>query len=313
MFFKSHREPDTTQLQQTLNDIEARLSTFLQKLDERANELLEGFLAEAPGIIAADNHYGQGYSRFLAATRGQISTLRKKVQDVREQQVTQTMYQYDNAWPAGSSGNKLLYDWQNRCYERINNWEEALYAKETAAIEKAEWKDYEPLFRQLIDNYNTEKEKVHCKQCGAKLNIDRMYYYSTYVSCDFCQTQNIFDPGTNARLLEDTARKLAEQRCKPILDAHVHQQQRERALYHQAHELHLSMVHEKSASVLSQKKSTIDRLEAERQEAIRRAPELLEKYYRDMFDEMSILLPDLKEHNDRFFQSIKTSYLNRNH
>lgn len=309
MFFKDEQ---TDTLKHSLGELETRLATFLQKLDERADQLLEGFTAEAPAMLAADDLYGQTYSRFLAATRGQLATLRKKVQEVRESQVEATLAQYQSAFAFGSPAYQVLYEWRERCLRKIYGWEENLYQKETAAIEKAEAKDYEPIFRQLLSNYYREAANVHCKQCGGKLTIGRVYYYSTYVACDFCHTQNIFDPGTNARQLEETARKLGEQRSKPLLDAHHAAQARERTLYHQAHELHLGMIHEKSASVIRNTQHTIDTLETERVKAQQAAPALLEQYYRAVFDEMSKLLPDLKEHNERFFRSMQTSYLQRN-
>lgn len=309
MFFKD-KQTDT--LKNDLNELETRLDTFLQKLDERAGQLLEGFTAEAPDIMAADDLYGQTYSRFLAATRGQLATLRKKVQEVRESQVEPTLARYESASAFGSPAYQVLYECRERCFKKIYDWEENLYRKETDAIEKAEAKDYEPIFRQLLSNYYREADHVHCKQCGAQLTIGRVYYYSTYVACNFCHTQNIFDPGTNARQLEETARKLGEQRSKPLLNAHHAAQTLERTLYHQAHQLQLGLIHEKSTAVIQATRQTIATLEAGRVKAQKEAPALLEQYYRAVFDEMSRLLPDLKEHNERFFQSMQTSYLQRN-
>ena len=298
---------DKATLQTELNSIEQRLDTFLGKLNERADLLLQGFLAEAPTIMASDNIHGQAYYRFLSATRGQISTLRQKVNEAKEKQIDPLVFTYSR--DITSPLSHLVYEWRNRCYDKIHHWEEALHARETKAIVQAEAKDYEAVFQGLIDQYNVEKEKVHCKQCGAKLVIEGMYYYSTYIPCPFCQTQNIFDPGTNARQLEETARKLAEQRSKPILEEHEACNHKERELYHRNHELQLSLIHEKDPSVIRDKKNTIREQEAQRIAAQQKAPLLLEQYYRSVFDEMSKLLPDLREHNERFFQSIQSSYL----
>ncbi|BAV07132.1 hypothetical protein SAMN05421788_102241 [Filimonas lacunae] len=298
-------------LMQQLSDTEQRLNAFLQKLDQRADELLEGYLAEAPAIIAGDDQYGQSMYRFTNATRGQIQTLRQKADDVRQKQIRPLYESYATSANFGTPVYSTVQDWFNRCTDTLNAWEDNLFNRMDTAIEKAEWKDYEVVFSNLMNNYHQQKENVHCKQCGAKLTIEGVYYYSTYIPCNFCNTQNIFDPGTSARELEHTARQLAEQRCKPMKDAHEQMNQHERDLYMQGHELHLSLIHEKDKNTINTVNNKIAALEAERQEAIRKAPELLEAYYRAMFDEMTKLLPDLSEHNDKFFLSIKESYLQK--
>lgn len=309
MFFSNKQQTDITPLQTALENIENRLQVFLVKLDERVDLLLEGFIAEAPAVMAGDNIHGQAYYRFRSATSGQLSTIRQKVQEVRENQVNATWYQYEGAVDFGSTASQLLYGWRQRCFDKINGWEEALYQKEQQMIAQVEAKDYELIFRELIRQYTLEKEQVHCRQCGARLVIEGMYYYSVYIPCQFCSTQNIFDPGTNARKLEETARKLAEQRSKPILDQHEAMQTGERDLYHQMHELHLSLIHEKDQEIVREKKQTIVALDVQRKHALDEAPLLLERYYKSVFETMSELLPDLREHNERFFQAIQTSYL----
>lgn len=296
------------ELHQQLQETENRLLSFLHKLNERADLLLEGFVAEAPAILAGDTRYEQAYHRFLAATRGQLQTIREKVREARSQQIEALYLQHSGQYYSGGAATSLT-EWYHRCLNAITKWEEALYQRETQAIEKAEWKDYEAVFRQLMDGYHREKESIHCKQCGARLQINQVYYYSVYVPCPFCQTQNIFNPGTNARQLEETARKLAEQRSKPLLEEHHLQQQLERELYLQAHELHLTMIHEKNNQVVREKQHAITQLEAQRQEALQKAPKLLEAYHRSVFNEITQLLPDLHEHNERFYNAIRAQYV----
>lgn len=309
MFFGNKRQEHIGPLQTDLENIESRLYVFLAKLDERADMLLQGFIAEAPAVMADDNIHGQAYYRFRSATSGQLATLRQKVQEVRESQINGTWYKYDGSFDFGGAASNLLYDWRQRCFEKLNSWEETLYKKEQQAIDQVEAKDYEVIFHELIRQYEGEKENVHCKQCGAKLVIEGMYYYSVYIPCQFCHTQNIFDPGTNARKLEETARKLAEQRNKAILEQQEAMQTGERELYQQMHELHLSLIHEKDSKVVQEKQKTIAALEIQRKHALEEAPLLLEQYYKAVFETMSELLPDLREHNERFFQAMQTSYL----
>lgn len=295
------------ELQQHLQATEQRLDTFLARLTQRAQELLNGFEQEAANIRRNDTLYGQAYSRFLAATRGQVQKLREKVKEVEDSQITPVFYTHCTQ-ASDSSFSAVVYEWRNRCQAKILQWEEQLYASESAAIERAEWQDYETVFQNHLNQYNTEKEKVVCKQCGAKLAIHQVYYYTVYVTCSFCQTQNIFNPGTSARQLEDTARKLAEQRSRPLLEQQQFYQQRGRDLYMQAHELQLSLIHEKNKQVIQEKQQAIVRLEEQRQEAVVKAPQLMEAYHRSVFDELNNLLPDLREHHEKFYRAITTHY-----
>lgn len=295
-----------TELKQHLEATEQRLDVFLHKLSLRAQELLSGFEHEAPGIRAGDTLYGQAYSRFLAATRGQIQKLREKVREVEETQITPVFYSHTSQ--SGNAVYSMVYEWRNRCQARILQWEEQLYTLEAAAIERAEWQDYEAVFHKHLNQYHAEKEEVFCKQCGAKLTINQVFYYSVYITCAFCHTQNIFDPGTSARQLEDTARKLAEQRSRPLLEQQQFYQQRERDLYMQAHQLQLSLVHETNSRIIQEKQQAITRLEEQRQEAVLKAPELMEAYHRSVFDELNRLLPDLREHHEKFYRAISTRY-----
>ncbi|WEK38399.1 MAG: hypothetical protein P0Y53_12910 [Candidatus Pseudobacter hemicellulosilyticus] len=309
MFGSNKQQPETARLTRELDSIETRLDSFLSTLTERADALLEGFVETAPGIMDNDNIHGQAYSRFLAATRGQISTLRQKVQDTRSRQIDPVYIQHQHSLPFGSPAATMLFEWQHRCAEKMHAWEAALMNKESKAIEKAEDKDYALLFKELLDRYNIEKEKVFCQQCGAKLEIDRLYYYSVYISCPFCSSQNIFNPGSSARQLEATARKLAEQRSKPLLEEQEACVEKERECYFQQHELQLQLIHEKNSGKIRETREAISRLEARRQEALQKAPLLLEQYYQMVFEEMSTLLPDLRQHHERFYQAIQASYL----
>lgn len=295
------------ELQQHLEATEQRLDAFLVKLAQRAQELLNGFEQEAVNIRRNDTIYGQAYSRFLAATRGQVQKLREKVKEVEETQIMPVFYR--NCTQSSLAGfSSMVYEWRNRCQAKILQWEEQLYARESAAIERAEWQDYETVFQSHLQQYHAEKEKVYCKQCGAKLAINQVYYYTVYITCTFCQTQNIFNPGTSARQLEDTARKLAEQRSRPVLEQQQFYQQRERDLYMQAHELQLSLIHEKNNQIIKEKQQAIARLEEQRQEAVVKAPQLMEEYHRSVFDELNNLLPDLREHHEKFYRAITTHY-----
>lgn len=291
-----------------LDALENRLDAFLTKLNERIDILLDGFLEEAPAIIAGDDRFGQAYYRFSSAMQGQAGNMREKVREVREKQIEPAFQQYIDTVSAGSDAYRLLYDWRNRCGEKVNLWEERLQQRIDAAVEQAERKDYGPVFQQMLDAYWQQCKTVNCRQCGAALDIQQVYYHSAYVSCTGCQTQNIFEPGVIARDIEHTARKLAEQRSKQFMDARYQQEQEEQDLYQQMHALQLAMGFEERMTKTGPKYEQLRMLEAKRVLAENNVNELLDKYYRSIFNELNQLLPDLQEHHEKFFLSLQTNY-----
>ncbi|QHS60181.1 hypothetical protein [Chitinophaga agri] len=291
-----------------LDALENRLDSFLAKLNERIDVLLDGFMEEAPAIIASDDRYGQAYYRFSSAMQGQAGNMREKVREVREKQIEPVFQQYIDTVAAGSDGYRLLYEWRNRCGNKTDSWEERLQQRIDTAIGQVERKDYEPVFQQMLDTYWQQCKTVNCRQCGGALDIQQVYYHSAYVSCTSCQTQNIFEPGVIARDIEHTARKLAEQRSKHFMDAHEQQQKEEQDLYQQMHALQLAMSFEERTAKKGPRYDQLIMLEARRVQAENNVHELLDKYYRGIFNELNLLLPDLKEHHEKFFLSLQTNY-----
>lgn len=293
-----------------LQDTERRLEVFLGKLDERLDLLLSGFVEEAPAVREQDDRYEQAYNRFCSAMRGQVKAMQKKVQEVREQQVETLFYAYLNAYPIGSSASRILGDWRIRCIEKIERWESELRRKQGISLEQVESRDYEPVFQRMLDEYREQCAVLKCRQCGAKLDITQVYRYTVYVACGFCQTQNIFNPGSAIGSLEDIARKLAEQRSKHILIQHERMKTQERERYHEMHALKLSMGFDRHSKD-NEQTWRLEMLEVQWMEAQKSAPELLDRYYRNVFDELTNLLPDLKEHHEKFYNSIRTNYFKR--
>lgn len=291
-----------------LEALENRLDAFLVKLDERVEILLSGFIAEAPSVMAEDDRFGQAYYRFSSAMKGQAANMREKVQEVRDKQIEPVFCRYIDTFSVSSDAHRILYDWRHRCARKVDDWEERLQNRVDQAIEEVERKDYEPIFQQMMDTYWQQCKVVNCKQCGAKLDIQQVYYYSAYVACTYCQTQNIFDPGTTARDLEQTARKLAEQRSKHLLDAHELKKNEERELYSQMHELQVTLSTQQFLTKSGPVYDQIRALEAKRVQAEKDAPELLDQYYRSIFDELNKLLPDLNDHHEKFFRSLQANY-----
>ncbi|SHN37805.1 hypothetical protein [Chitinophaga sp. CF418] len=291
-----------------LDALENRLDTFLAKLDERVDVLLSGFIEEAPSVMAEDDRFGQAYYRFSSAMNGQAGNMREKLREVLEKQIEPVYYRYSDTFSVESEAYSILREWRHRCARKADEWEEQLRHRVDEATEQVERKDYEPVFEQMMNTYWQQCQSVNCRQCGANLNIKQVYYYSAYVTCAYCQTQNIFEPGAMGRDIEHTARKLAEQRSKHFMDAHLERKNEERSLYEQMHELQLTLSTQEFMTKSGPVYEQIRLLESKRIQAENEAPELLDKYYRNIFDELTKLLPDLEEHHEKFFKSLQANY-----
>ncbi|TWW01621.1 hypothetical protein [Chitinophaga pinensis] len=298
----------TEAIQSELAALESRLDNFLTKLNDRVDILIEGFIAEAPAIMATDDRFGQAYYRFASGMKGQATNMREKVREVLETQIEPTFSRYTDTLPVGTDAYRLVHDWRHRCADKANTWEDQLQHRVDAATEQVERKDYEPIFRDMVNQYLQQCKSIHCTQCGDNLQITQVYYHSAYVACPSCNTQNIFEPGVIARDLEQNARKLAEQRSKHFMDAHEQKRAEEEDLYQQMHTLQLKMSFQELQSKSGPLYAQLLALNKQRVEAENEIPAQLDKYYRNIFDELNALLPDLKEHHEKFFISLQNNY-----
>ena len=72
----------------------------------------------------------------------------------------------------------------------------------------------EEKLREIVEEYNAVKDKFHCSQCGANLEIKELYFISTYITCPYCQTQNTFVPSDKMREFEFVAKDFAEEKTR---------------------------------------------------------------------------------------------------
>ncbi|MBN9296136.1 MAG: hypothetical protein J0I41_03945 [Filimonas sp.] len=262
---------ELSSMQQELAAIEQRWYTFLSKLEEKYDEVLTAFEAEAPSIYEQDEDYAKRtYHRFKSGMDGQLTAIRKKMQDTAEVQIRNTYRKYDTA------SYNSPYEWRNRCLDAEHQWEERTNAKRDAAfakVEQAVSEDLEVQYANILATYEQIKNKFTCTQCGCKLTIDRLYFISTYITCPACNTQNTFEPGTQIRTLEWLARPLAEHRTK-----HLYEQYQQH-VYNGRHDDRVAYRQGKEAESM-----------------------YYEKYLRAMFDEMNNIIPDKREQNELFYQ-----------
>lgn len=180
------------------NNITDRARTFFTKMDERAEEIMEE--AKASGQLVADadsDPFKRSYLQFKGAIIAQFTAIIQKGATTFQTQIM------PKAGGAEMISLSQLY----------NNWHTKVLSMMTHAFDDVEERNLEQEYKEIIESYNLAKDKFHCKQCGAKLAIKQFYFHASYISCEYCQTQNTFDPGTRARLMEHIARPLAESRC----------------------------------------------------------------------------------------------------
>ena len=289
-----------------MSENRSRWFTFIEKLQERMNELGEASIPELQNAFTNDaDVYKRQYHLMSSGIKGQFTQILDKARTVYEEKVNDFFYEVNNSIPSittntGREYHDMIYEYREACYKQMDSLEK-LYHIWNGKVSATSFTDYEAEYKKILDEYEARKNEYHCSKCGAQLIVDRIFFTSTYITCNFCQSQNTFEPGSQARALEHIGRSLAEQRTQYLLDAYTREKSKVDDLYNELHKLKLSLIHEKSTTVKSGIEQQIIRLENERQQVINDAPDKYRNYLRAMFDEWNKIVPDLKEHNEKFY------------
>ena len=288
----------------TLEESKERWFLFLEKLEIKIEELCTVAIPELKELLATDEDiYKRTFHRVYAGVNGQLQNIREKARDTYDDKIIEM---YENIKPEISVLNpyyNLLSDFRTVCSERYHKDFEQKYEYWQNQLEKARERDLEIEYNKIVTEFDAIKNKFNCKQCGGNITIEKIFFMTTYITCSHCQTQNTFDPSTQARMLQNFAKELAEQRTSHLYEIYLTENNKERELYHEKHELSLSTIHEKDKKVLEQKNIQMDILEKRRKEVIKNAPKLYLTYLRAMYDEWNKITPDLKEHNEKMYEN----------
>jgi hypothetical protein len=248
------------------------------------------------------------FHRVYSGVMGQIENIRKKAYDAYDDKILNTYESIKSEVSVTSPHHNLVSEFRNRCMERYYQAFDKKLQYWREQIEATKEEDLEIKYQKILAEYEAIKHQFTCKQCGGGLTIDKIFFISTFITCPSCQTQNTFEPSTQARSLQFLAYGLAEQRVAHLLAAYQYQVSLERELYFQRHELSLSATFEKDKKLKAEKDQKIMQLTAQRQAAIDKAPELYKIYLRAKYDEINKILPDLKEHNEVRYQNELNSF-----
>lgn len=309
--FTSDKEKEPDWIAQA-NETKERWFVFLEKLETKMQELCEAAIPELEDSFKNDDDiYKRTHGRLLAGINGQLENIRRKAYDTYDEKIQGFYQTVQGNVSALSPHYNMLFNFRNECSNRyhrqfddkLHYWQEQL--KNTGK------ENLEIKYQALLDEFEAIKNKFNCRQCGAPLHINQIFFINTYITCPHCQSQNSFEPSTQAKQLEHLGRELAEQRTAPLLQAYENELQKERDLYQQKHETALSMIHEKDKKRREQTNLLTEDLERQRQQAIRNAPGLYETYLRAMFDEWNKIVPSLAPQNEKFYQRMLSDFRNR--
>jgi len=165
-----------------------RWSAFLEKIEARHDELLQGAAQALPGLVPDAGFDLLPFSNALTAVRTQCIGLWQKI---------------DRTW-SDSAEAALEADGADRNTERARGSVAA--ARMERALRKAEVEIAAAAAEIVVERARaTLTKEFKCTRCGAALKPKQSFFRSHYVPCEFCQSMNTFEPGMIARQVEHFA------------------------------------------------------------------------------------------------------------
>lgn len=286
-------------------EVQQRWVAFLQKLETRANELCEASIPELKAIFGNGRDYNEiSYGQVKAGILGQLENIRKKAYDTNEEKINGFYEKINDSIDFHSPDKDRLYKFRDECRQHHNALENRLshWRAEIDSIEAA--KDPEAEYREILQEYENIKNKFTCTQCGGHLQVEKIFFITTHVTCPYCKTQNTFEPGTQARNLEFLARQLAEQRTQYLLNDYLIHNRQVDMLFHELRNLKSDAHFAPNQSEKNKLLQKITGLENELTERNKKSAQLYEHYLRTMFDEWNSIVPDLAKQNEGFYRRL---------
>jgi len=197
--------------------MQERWSTFLQKLEERMEELCTAAIGELRTMREqAGGRFDMNLHQVHSGIIGQLTNMEKKLREVYEQQVNPYYNQLDKQLEEAGFRSDMAYEFREACSLRQEQFEKQR-DQWKEQLERAMKPDNEAEYQAILQEYEEIKHKFDCSQCGAGIMLDKIYFTTTYLKCEACGTQNTFQPSTRAAGLPHLARTLAEERTAHLL------------------------------------------------------------------------------------------------
>lgn len=264
--FGFEKKYDNPALIAEISQTQERWFSFLQKLEERMWEMCTAAVPELKAVFTQDTDpYKRAHGHMLQGLLGQLSQMRTKANQVREEKINGLLFSGEAIIPditsiAGSKYHKLLHTFRMDCINRHYIFEEKLNAAMVQLQQAAGKQDLEAAYLEQLLAFEKIKDSFLCQQCGGNISIPKMFFIATYISCPFCQTQNTFMPSTEAQMVLHHARELAEQRTAHLLKT-----------FKETHP---------------------------------EDPDLYRQYLRAMFNEWNKIVPDMAAENEKFYERL---------
>ncbi len=278
-------------------ETQERFFEFLSKLEEKIEELCTAAIPELKELQYSDTDlHKRNFARMQAAILGQLDNIREKAYEVRREKVLDYKYELESQVDALDKHRGLITEFNSKCSDRYHEQFESTLEKWIEKIRETAVEDLEIKYQQVLQEYETIKDKFTCKQCGGGITIEKIFYLKTFITCSHCQTQNSFEPSTQAEMVLDFAQGLAEQHSQKESDTYNVAIEKERELYFKRHKLKLSIVTENDKKIKQQVQAEIETVRQERNTVIDSFQSLYEKYIHKKYDEWNKILPDNEEH-----------------
>lgn len=294
----AEQEPDwLPQMQEN----QQRFFDFIEKIEERMFELTAAAVPELTTMKQEADENSMEFHRMKAGIDGQLSTIRKKVYDVHDDKILGLMHEIKNAYELTSKESSLLYAFRDDCRERFTQFEEKMQ-KCSEEIAQTDVEDFEIAYQKILAEYDNLKDKFNCTQCGNPLSIDRIFFINVHINCSACQTQNTFEPSSQARMLQHFAQDLAHQRASDLYKKFKEEADKERTLYHEIHPIKLKLNFEKNEAIIAELEAQKMDLEQKRLASIENTPIYHKEYLVKKFTEWKNIVPDLADQLEKRLQ-----------
>ena len=195
-----------------MKDLEQRFRVFIEKLAERAESLAEETRDAIQEIYDEDaDPYKRSFGNFLMGVKGQFKGIIDKAEEVFKQQIKPHAPSFlKTQTPEG----ELQEQWFRKIHDDFEKWKDKMRDLADSIENQVKKPSAEEKLREIVEEYNAVKDKFHCSQCGANLEIKELYFISTYITCPYCQTQNTFVPSDKMREFEFVTKDFAEEKTR---------------------------------------------------------------------------------------------------
>ncbi|MCK0205092.1 TFIIB-type zinc ribbon-containing protein [Ornithobacterium rhinotracheale] len=193
-----------------LQALKERSQVFLQKLRAKAQELEDEVLPVVQSVYDEDpDRYKREYGHFKQGIVNQFKSLIQKANEVYDKQISPKR----NIGVNATSDYKTLFQEITKLFEDFRT---EMYAKEDQIFGTVKEISNEVYLQKALAEYEEVKNAFTCTQCGAPIEIKELYFVSTYIRCEYCQTQNTFVPGSNMQHIRFYTRDIGEERHKDL-------------------------------------------------------------------------------------------------